>query len=144
MKNLIALGKLLTLTAIIASTVGCSTNSAYQSAGTRYATTELERGTDAYTVFKNVIKWNTHKLTDVQSYKQQTAVYSALESEYGTVYNWFEDNAKGSVKAVHGYPQGSGFCRVVFSEVTVNYDTRSFRETACKETGHPGWRFIRK
>ena len=143
MKSLTVLGKLLILTAIVAST-GCSTHSAYQSSSTSYATTELERGTDAYTVVSNMIKWNSHRLSDIQSYKQRMAVHNALESEYGVVYNCYEGNAKGSVKAVHGYPQGSGFCRVVFSEVTVNYDTRSFKETACKETGHPGWRFIRK
>jgi surface antigen len=141
-KSLTVLGKLLILTATVLS-AGCATNSPYQSASTKFAVTELERSSGSVTFGLNLYKWYSQKLNDSQAQKQTMAVHNALESDYGTVYNWYDGNAKGSVKAVHGYPQGSGFCRVVFSEVTVGYETRSFQETACKETGHPGWRFVR-
>lgn len=144
MKNLTVLGKSLTLMALLVSAGCASTNSPYQSASTKFAVSELERNTSSITFGMNMYKWYKQRLNDAQASKQSMAVNQALESDYGVVYNWYEGNAKGQVKAVHGYPMGSGFCRVVFSEVTVNYDTQSFEETACKETGHLGWRFIKK
>jgi len=138
------LGKLLISTVIIASLGGCASHSSYQSASSKFAATELERGSSVYQVTTNMFKWYSSRLTKQQSHKHSMAVRNALESDYGVEYSWYEDNAMGRVKTVHGYPQGSGFCRVVFSEVHINGSARSYEETACKETGHPGWRFIRK
>ena len=57
---------------------------------------------------------------------------------------WFEGNAFGAAKAVHGYPQGSGFCKVIYTTVKVNNRQRAYEDTACKEAGHEGWRFVVK
>ena len=144
-KNLMALGKLLILTATLASVVGCS-STPYQSESVRSpSVTGTYDSTSLLLNFAQHIYLNSeYGLTDAQKTKQNAAVYTALESDYGQVFYWYERTAKGAVKAVHGYPQGSGFCRVVYSQITVKGKTKDFEETACREAGHEGWRFILK
>jgi len=100
--------------------------------------------TSSVALVYNYFQHKNYSLSKQQQSKQTTAVYAALESEYGQKFNWYEKNAKGTVKAVHGYPQGSGFCKVIYSSITVNYNTKNFEETACQESGHNGWRFVYK
>ena len=88
---------------------------------------------------------STYGLDNAQKHQQSSAVYAALESEYGKVVSWYDRDAMGHVKAVHGYPQGRGYCRVIFSAVTVKGRTREFTETACQNYyDSRGWKFVRK
>lgn len=88
---------------------------------------------------------STYGLDDAQKHQQSSAVYAALESEYGKVVSWYDRDAMGHVKAVHGYPQGRGYCRVIYSAVTVRGRTREFTETACQNYyDSRGWKFVRK
>lgn len=145
MKNLMALGKYLTLTVVLGSVVGCASYPMQNSDSIRRsAAAQYEPGFHSITLAMNLWKWNHYSLTAEQKRKQNSAVYAALESDYGTVYNWYEDDAQGAVKAVHGYPINSGFCRVVYSMIEVKGKQRHFEETACQSTGHDGWRFVGK
>jgi surface antigen len=84
-------------------------------------------------------------LSDTQKHKQTAAVHTALESELGKVVHWYERDAMGAVKAVHGYPQGSGYCRVLYSLVTVKGRSKEFTETACRKNYESTeWYFITK
>lgn len=144
MKSSTVLARLLILTVTLGSVVGCK-STPYQSQSVRQPsvvgqTTASDVVNSVSFAFIN----NRYSLTEVQKQKQNAAVYSALESDYGQVFNWYERDAMGAVKAVHGYPQGSGFCRVIYSLITVKGRSRHFEETACKESGHIGWRFIAK
>jgi surface antigen len=79
--------------------------------------------------------------------QQQEAVFYALNNaDNGEVVEWFnvKNNTQGKVKPVQTYPQGSGYCRTLFSAISVKNKSRTFTETACIEGGHEGWRFIRK
>lgn len=141
MKNLTAVGKFLTLMGILVSVTGC--NTAYQTSSIQNSVNGPYTSTSSVvTLGYNLLNDKYYSLTDIQKQKQTMAVYSALESDYGQVFHWYESNAKGGVKAVHGYPMGSGFCRVLYSTIVKNGKQRSFEETACKEAGHDGWRFI--
>jgi len=142
-RNLTAVGKFLTLTVLLGSLGACSTTTPYQKSKSISHSAEMNytNGGVVSTVI-NLSKYQWFRLTDEQKRKQSGAVHAALESEYGTVYNWFESTAKGSVKAVHGYPMSSGFCKVIYSTITVKGKTRNFEETACQDVGHNGWRFI--
>lgn len=136
--------KLLTLTAVIGSLAGCG-STPYQSGSVKYpAVVQSENSTSlAVYAVENFFITTKYGLDDVQKYKQNTAVHTALETgDYGQVFEWYERTAMGQVKVVHGYPQGSGFCRVIYSQITVKGKSRHFEETACKEAGHQGWRFI--
>lgn len=148
MKNQTALGKFLICTVLLGSLIGCASSSPYVSQSTQYSpvvghSPNYQLGALAHTVY-NIGKNLSFQLTQEQKHKQTSAVYAALESEYGQVFNWYETTAMGSVKAVHGYPQGSGFCKVIYSTVTKKGNSRSFTETACREHDTRGWRFIRK
>lgn len=145
MRNLTAVGKFLTLMVVLGSITACSTNTPYQSASVTNSVVGPYGHSQSivyygYKYYQDV----NYRLDDVQKAKQTGAVYSALEGEYGIVYKWFYNDAMGASKAVHGYPQGSGFCKVVYSYIVVRDKQKSFEETACKEEGHRGWRFIVK
>ena len=141
-RNLTVVGKFLTLTVILSSLVACGTTP-YQTSSIQGAVSgPYSNVTSSVSLAYNFLNDRHYRLTDQQKQKQTMAVYSALESEYGVLHQWYEANAMGGVKAVHGYPQGSGFCKVLYSTVVVDNKQRSFDETACKEAGHEGWRFI--
>lgn len=143
MRNLTAVGKFLILTVLLGSITACSSNSPYQSSSVYAPVVSPYDSSTAslYLAYKQVLESN-YRLDNEQKNKQTGAVYSALDSEYGVVYKWFHGDAMGAVKAVHGYPQGSGYCKVIYSTVIIRDKQRNFEETACKEEGHQGWRFI--
>lgn len=130
---------------MLGSLAACSTTSPMQSGSINSATIrEYNNPIHSVAIIHNYFMYNRYSLNEEQKRKQTSSVYAALEGEYGEVYSWYEYNAKGMVKAVHGYPQGSGFCKVIFSSVEVDGKQRNFEETACKESGHEGWRFVHK
>ena len=49
----------------------------------------------------------------------------------------------GLVKIVSSYPHGSGYCRVIFTQISKKGKVRDFSETACKDVAYRGWQFIR-
>ena len=132
MKDLMVLGKLLTLAVVLTSVVGCSTTSATKP--------YLQPGSIADS-FNSHITEIQYRLTPEQKRQHTAAVHAALESEYGTVYTWYKDDARGGVKAVHGYPIRNGFCRVVYSRIERKGRAREFTETACHKQLKQGWKF---
>jgi len=144
-KRLAVLPKLLILTAIIGSLTACGTTSPYQSESLRKpATTRNASPSLLVGAFETAFINLRYGLSEEQKSMHTAAVYTALESDYGKVINWYGGDAKGAVKAVHGYPQGGGYCRVVISQITVKDKSRDFKETACTNTDIDGWRFISK
>jgi len=144
-RNWTALGKCLTLTALLGSLVGCGHMPQQSESISRSANTSYYSATNSFLFAMNVVNWQSHTLTDEQKRKQNSAVHAALESDYGTTYNWYEDDARGSVKAVHGYPINSGYCRVIYSLIEVKGKSRHFEETACQSSGTQNeWRWVGK
>tara|TARA_R110000851_G_scaffold271118_1_gene423695 strand:- start:380 stop:976 length:597 start_codon:yes stop_codon:yes gene_type:complete len=142
-RNLTVVGKFLTLMVILGSISACSSTTPYQTASVQQSVSGPYNSVNSsVTLAFNLMRDYYGRLTTAQKQKQSGAVYSALEGEYGVVHQWYDSNAMGAVKAVHGYPQGSGFCKVIYSTIVVDNKQRSFDETACKEAGHDGWRFI--
>ena len=139
-----ALAKLLTLTVMLGSITACS-NTPYQSQSVRQPAV---KGTVTPSEILNVVQLayinNRYGLNKIQKEKQTAAIFTALESQYGKEIFWYERDARGVVKAVHGYPMGAGFCRVVMSYIEVKGRGREFTETACKSVEYDGWRFQRK
>ena len=149
-RNQTALGKFLTFTVLLSSLGGCASSSPYVSGSTKYSPVSTYPNYSTYQLgaiahnIKNLGHNLSMQLNKEQKRKQTATVYAALEGDYGQVYNWYETTAMGSVKAVHGYPQGSGFCRVIYSTVTKKGKSRNYTETACREHDTNGWRFINK
>jgi surface antigen len=140
---LTVVGKFLILTALLISITACGTLPQQSESINRSAKANYSPGASSLTFVIDVLDWSRHTLTDEQKRKQNSAVHAALESDYGIVYNWYEDTAKGSVKAVHGYPISSGYCRVIYSMITVKGKSRHFEETACQSSGTQNeWRWV--
>ena len=146
MKNLTAVGKSLILTVTLGSLIGCASQPMQQSESIRRSASVYSSGTgvNALDLIIGMSKYDYFSLTENQKRQQNAAVYAALESDYGVVYDWYDSDARGAVKAVHGYPIQSGTCRVIYSMIQVKGKERHFEETACASTGHKGWRFIGK
>ena len=143
MRNLTVVGKFLILTALLGSVTACGHLPQQSESINRSAKTHYQPGTSSLLFAIDVLDWSRHTLTDEQKRKQNSAVHAALESDYGVVYNWYEQTAKGSVKAVHGYPISSGYCRVIYSMITVKGKSRHFEETACQSSGTQNkWRWV--
>ena len=146
MKNLTAVGKSLILTVTLGSLIGCASQPMQQSESIRRSASVHTSGAsiNALDLILGMSKYDYFSLTENQKRQQNAAVYAALESDYGVVYDWYDSNARGAVKAVHGYPIQSGTCRVIYSMIEVKGKERHFEETACTSSGHKGWRFIGK
>ena len=147
MKSLMVAGKLLILTVVLGSLVACSHTQPMEQSESirRSASANYDPAGSIVHFVYNMGKYSYFSLTAEQKRKQNAAVYAALESDYGVVHEWYEYDARGAVKAVHGYPINSGFCRTVYSMIEVKGKQRHFEETACKSSGtQHAWRFIGK
>ena len=97
-------------------------------------------------VLVNLTKWHWYRLPAEDRMQQEQAVYFALDNvENGDGTSWYNNNtgSNGEVIVVSTYPMGSGYCRVMLSKLNYKGKLRHFKETACRETGHEGWRFLR-
>ena len=143
MRNLTVVGKFLTLMALLGSVTACGTLPQQSQSIERSASVDFYQGTSSLLFTLNMLEWTRYSLNAEQKRKQSSAVHAALESDYGVVFNWYERDAKGSVKAVHGYPISSGYCRVIYSMITVKGKSRHFEETACQSSGTQNeWRWV--
>ncbi|MBR19863.1 MAG: hypothetical protein CMA64_06920 [Euryarchaeota archaeon] len=94
----------------------------------------------------NAIKWNASMMNDYDRKQQENAVFFALNNlKTGEVTRWYNGNtgARGAVKVSMTYPQGSGYCRVLMSQIVYNNRTRDFSETACINSTDNTWQFVR-
>lgn len=145
MKNLTAVGKSLILMVTLGSLAACShTQSMQQSESIqRSAAAHYDPAGGVFQLLFNLGKYNYFSLTKEQKRKQTAAVRVALQSDYGEVFEWYEHDARGAVKAVHGYPINSGTCRVIYSMIEVKGEQAHFEETACQSSGTLNeWRFV--
>jgi surface antigen len=146
-KSLMVLLKLLILTVTLSSIAACSTSTPYQTSSVSRPVVMPTNGGHSMIVdaVQGLYMVRQYGLSDTQKHKQTAAVHTALESELGKVVHWYERDAMGAVKAVHGYPQGSGYCRVLYSLVTVKGRSKEFTETACRKNYESTeWYFITK
>jgi surface antigen len=145
--SLTAALKSLTLMVTLSSLGACTSTSPYQSQSISQPTVTgpgIETGLIVSTV-GNIYVSKKFSLNDVQKSKQSAAVHAALESDYGKVISWYERDAMGHVKSVHGYPQGRGYCKVIYTSVTVRNRSMQFEETACQNYyDSRGWKFVKK
>jgi len=139
------------LLALISTLGACSSTSGVQTYNTTDTTTSSVQSTyqpaNGYVgVVVNLTKWHWYRLPAEDRMKQEQAVYFALDNvENGDGTSWYNNNtgSNGEVIVVSTYPMGSGYCRVMLSKLNYKGKLRHFKETACRETGHEGWRFLR-
>lgn len=85
-------------------------------------------------------------MDDYDRKQQEQAVFFALNrlppGEHTTWYNG-NTGAHGVVQVSMTYPQGSGYCKVIMSQINYNGNSRDFSETACVNSVDNTWRFVR-
>ena len=97
-------------------------------------------------IIVNLTKWHWYRLPAEDRMKQEQAIYFALDNnETGQAPSWYNNDTgtNGEVFVASTYPMGSGYCRTVLSKLNYKGKLRHFKEVACRETGHEGWRFVR-
>ena len=139
------------LLALISLLGACSSTTGVQTYNTTATTTSSVQSTyqpsNGYVgIVVNLTKWHWYRLPAEDRLKQEQAVYFALDNvENGDGTSWYNNDTgtNGEVLIVSTYPMGSGYCRVMLSKLNYKGKLRHFKETACRETGHDGWRFLR-
>ena len=96
-------------------------------------------------ILTNLTKWHWYRLPAEDRMKQEQAIFFALNMlENGQESSWYNNKTgtNGKVVVLSTYPMGSGYCRTIASTLYYKGKIRNFKEDACKETGHKGWRFL--
>ena len=97
-------------------------------------------------IIVNLTKWHWYRLPAEDRMKQEQAIYFALDNnETGQATSWYNNDTgtNGEVFVASTYPMGSGYCRVIMSQIVYKGKHRDFKETACINSVDNTWRFIR-
>lgn len=137
---------------IIISLTGCMGSGANRTYDTSTSTISSVQSTyqpaNSYvSIIANFAKWQWHRLPEEDRRQQEQALFFALDNvENGQSSNWYNNNTgtNGKIMVMSTFPMGSGYCRTVISRLQHKGKMRDFKETACKETGHTGWRFVKQ
>jgi len=148
-KNLMAVGKSLTiLTISVGLLSACSAqNTLLHTSESSYASTKTDyRPVDTSVgAIVNYFSWTMNRMEPYDQKQQEQSVFFALNNlQNGEVTRWYNGNtgAQGAVQVAMTYPQGSGYCRVIMSQIFYNGKQRDFKETACINAVDNSWRFI--
>ena len=146
-KNLMAVGKwLILLSSLLLTACGTPTKTTNSLSSQKSVSHNYTHAGTGVEVWYNFVRNNMGKLSKADMKKQDQAVFFALNNlEEGKVASWhnIEKDTHGYVKIVASYPHGSGYCRVVFTQIQKKGNARDFKETACKDVSYRGWQFIR-
>ena len=146
-KNLMVVGKLFAITtSLLLISCGTATENKFNSKSTYLSSEDnYSSGTHAVTLASNFLKYKFFSLSKEDKKKQQQAIFYALDNlPEGEIIRWHNDdsNSWGRIKVVSSYPHGSGYCRIIFSQISKKGKIRDFKETACKDVAYDGWLFI--
>lgn len=127
---------------------GCSTKPMHYTSHSTQASANSEYmpTTGSVSTLNNFFKWQMYKMDSEDQAKQERAVFFALEnSRAGETITWYNPNnhSRGVVHVWAEYPQGSGFCKVIATQITYKNKVRDFKETACINSIVKEWYFIR-
>ena len=148
-RSSMALGRLLIIltTSVVLTACGTTGQNYNNSVSTYASTNEHYNNVNGSAILAiNYFKWSTNRMNAYDRKQQEKAVYFALNNlQNGEVTNWYNGNtnARGRVRVAMSYPKGSGYCRVLHSEIHYNGKTRNFQETACINAVDNSWRFFR-
>lgn len=144
-----AVGKFLIILLGSVVLAGCNStkNLVYNSHST-YASTNDAYGSNNSVVglVSNYTKWSVNRMNKHDRKQQEQAVFFALNNlPPGEQTEWYNGNSGsyGLVKVAASYPQGSGYCRVIWSQISYRGKSRTFSETACINAVDNTWRFMR-
>ena len=146
-KKWTAAGKSFLLVASL-TLAGCASTQHSGTSASTYASTNTsyQNNNSVLSMAVNMTRWKMYKLSQDDQARQERAVFFALNNlDQGQMTEWRNERtgSRGAVVIMSSYPQGSGYCRTVNSEIYYRGKTRNFVETACVNGVEPTWRFIR-
>ena len=149
-KNSTAVGKsliILTTSVLLTACGATSQNFSTTSYSTGASAEQYFHPTNStVSVVLNYAKWSYHMMEPYDREQQQHAIFFALNNlQNGETTRWYNGNtgARGAVQVAMTYPQGSGYCRVLMSQIVYKGKQRDFKETACINSVDNTWRFVR-
>ena len=146
-KNLMALGRWLILgSSLILTACGTTINPNKSISSQKSVSNDYTYAGTGVEIWYNFVRNSMGKLDKEDQHKQDKAVFFALNNlEEGKVVAWhnMKQDTHGFVKIVMSYPHGSGYCRVILTQIKKKSKTRDFKETACRDVAYQGWQFIR-
>lgn len=148
-KSLTVVGKSLIILSSVLLLSACGTTAGnYNNSKSTYASVHdnYQNANGSMVLALNYMKWSANRMNVHDRKRQEQAVFFALNNlKNGEVTNWYngDTGAQGKVRVAMSYPQGSGYCRVLQSEIYYNGKARNFQETACINAVDNSWRFVR-
>jgi len=147
-KNSTAVSKLFILGLISLLLTNCASNkhnvndsASYKSVNQHYA-----KVNSSANILYNYALSKKYSLSKADKGKQRDTVFYVLNQlDEGQVAKWYNEDKHtwGAVKVVASFPTGTGYCRILFSEIGKKDKSRFYKETACTDLAYYGWRFIR-
>ena len=137
-------GKLLMAVTLISLTA-CGATTPYYGAVT--TADNLQHNKSLFDVAFNIGKVNAYAIPIKDRQRHERCVYFALETlPLGESCKWYstENDAKGEVKVVAIYPQGSGSCQVFHTSLWYKGKTKNIQDTACWSPNIGKWQFVSK
>tara|TARA_B100000900_G_scaffold407919_1_gene421393 strand:- start:918 stop:1415 length:498 start_codon:yes stop_codon:yes gene_type:complete len=147
--NLMGVGKSLIILLTSIALVGCgTTNELVYNSHSTYGSTNSDYSStgSVFNIASNYYKWNVGRMNKYDRKQQEQAVFYALNRlAPGETTEWFNGNtgAHGYVQVASTYPQGSGYCKIIYSQLVYKGQERTFSETACINAVDNSWRFVR-
>ena len=144
---MVRLGKLFLLITSLALLTACGTTSQYTSYSTvSSVNNQYVPPESTVSVVRNMFVWQTYMMSKEDKRRQEQAVFFLLDhGKPGDTTNWYnaETNSQGIVTIWQTHPMGSGYCKIIISQITYKNKTRDYQERACINSVEKKWTFIR-
>jgi len=150
-KNLMAVGKSFAIASSLLLLGHCATAPTVQvpvEPRSSHSSVETVYNSELSTpsVITNFLRFHYYMLPEEDKLTQRESIFFALNNlDHDVVTSWYnsKNNTQGHVKVVSSYPTGSGYCRVILSQIIYKGKQRSFSETACLNSTTQSWIFTK-
>jgi hypothetical protein len=136
-RNLMVVGKLLTLLAISSSSVYANDLNEprffeYRSGGFTNRLVDLTFG------------WFKTLDSEQKEAYHSTIHHAVMMAENGQRVTWYKNDASGIAVPVMTWPTGNGYCRRIHIQTIAYNVEKTMSATACYDNAHTNWRWIRE
>jgi surface antigen len=136
-KNLMVVGKLLTLLAI-------SSSSVYANDLNEPKFFEYRSGEFTNRLVDFTFGWFKTLDREQKEAYHSTIHHAVMMAENGQRVTWYKNDASGIAVPVMTWPNGNGYCRRVHIQAIAYGVEKTMAATACFDNAHTNWRWIRE
>jgi hypothetical protein len=136
-RNLMVVGKLLTLLAI-------SSSSVYANNLNEPRFFEYRSGGFTNRLVDFTFGWFKTLDSEQKEAYHSTIHHAVMMAENGQTVNWYKNDASGMAIPVMTWPTGNGYCRRVHIQAIAYGVEKTMAATACFDNAHTNWRWVRE